>query len=83
MAARTFETTLHQRQQLQTDGYVLLPGALPSHLLTRWRDLAERLEVKALDAHAMDAFRGQNIEGGMEPVILGESRARLLHTLPS
>ncbi len=47
-----FETTFQQREQLLTDGYVLLPGALPADLLARWRDLAERLEAQALDAHA-------------------------------
>jgi hypothetical protein len=46
-----FETTSDQRQQLVTDGFVHLPAALPSDLLIRWRDLAERLEADALEAH--------------------------------
>jgi hypothetical protein len=48
----TFQTTSEQRQQLLTDGFVLLSGALPPDLLARWRDLAERLESEALAAHA-------------------------------
>jgi hypothetical protein len=46
-----YETTSEQREQLLTDGYVSLPGALPADLLARWRDLAERLEREALAAH--------------------------------
>lgn len=46
-----FEIASEERQQLLTDGYVLLPGALPAELLARWCELAERLEVEALDAH--------------------------------
>lgn len=48
----SFQTTSTQRQKLLTDGFVLLPGALPSDLLARWRGLAERLERSALEAHA-------------------------------
>ena len=54
-----FETTSKQRQQLLTDGVVLVPGALPSDLLARWRHLAERLEVNALEAHA----RNESLHG--------------------
>lgn len=48
----TFETTPEQRQQLLTDGFVLLPAALPTSLLARWRDLADGLERNALEAYA-------------------------------
>jgi len=47
-----YATTAKQRNQLLEDGFVVLPGALPRELLTRWRDLAERLESSALEAHA-------------------------------
>jgi hypothetical protein len=47
----TFETTAEQRDQLLTDGFTLLPGALPAGLLAHWRDLAERLEATALEAY--------------------------------
>jgi len=42
-----------------TDGYTLLPGALPTDLLARWRDVADRLEVKAFDAHT----RNEHLHG--------------------
>jgi len=42
-----------------TDGDTLLPGALPSDLLARWRDVAERLKDKALDAHT----RNEHLHG--------------------
>lgn len=44
-------TTSEQREKLVTDGFVLMPGALPSELLKRMRDLAERLEKDALKAY--------------------------------
>lgn len=47
----TYETTSQHRQQLLSDGFVLLPGALPEGLLARWRRLAERLEFDAIEAH--------------------------------
>ncbi|MDJ0654920.1 MAG: phytanoyl-CoA dioxygenase family protein [Xanthomonadales bacterium] len=34
------------------DGYTRLPNALPPELLRRWRELAETLESRALQAHA-------------------------------
>ncbi len=46
-----YETTPEQRQQLLTDGFVRLPGALPADLLAHWRDLSERLSCEAVAAH--------------------------------
>ncbi|MEQ9409997.1 MAG: phytanoyl-CoA dioxygenase family protein [Fuerstiella sp.] len=47
-----YETTAEQQEQLRTDGFVLLPRALPDNLLATWRDLAEQLEAAAMEAHA-------------------------------
>lgn len=48
----TYETTLEQRRQLLSDGFVLLPAALPPELLARWDQLTAQLEVNAIRAHA-------------------------------
>ena len=54
-----FETTLEQRRQLKTDGFVLLSNAIPAELLARWRDLATRLESDAIRAHERsESLRG-------------------------
>jgi hypothetical protein len=55
----TYETTAKQKQQLLKDGYTVLPKALPSELLARWRNLADLLEDNALKAHQ----RGENTHG--------------------
>ncbi len=55
----TFETTLEQRHQLSTDGYTLLPDALPPELLTHWKKLAATLETRAMQAHE----RGESMRG--------------------
>jgi hypothetical protein len=47
-----YEITSEQVRQLSDEGFVLLPGALPDVLLTRWRELTEQLEADALAAHA-------------------------------
>lgn len=39
------------QKKLLTDGFVSLPGAVPSGLIERWRALADRLETAALEAH--------------------------------
>lgn len=54
-----FDTTLEQRQQLLEQGFVLLPEAVPADLVTRWQELAERLEAEALAAHE----KGESIHG--------------------
>ncbi len=41
-----------QREQYLLDGYTLLPGALPAELLSRWRELTDRMEQDALAAAA-------------------------------
>lgn len=46
-----FEITPEQKEQLLSDGFALLPGALPAEQLAHWRDLADRLESEALEAH--------------------------------
>lgn len=43
-----YTTTQEQREQLLDDGYVLLSGAIPSPLLERWQELAERLHADAM-----------------------------------
>jgi len=55
----SYVITAEHRKQLLEDGYVPLPGGLPQDLLNRWRELAERLEVRALDAHA----RNESLHG--------------------
>lgn len=55
----SYVITAEQSKQLLEDGYVLLQGGLPPDLLNRWRELAERLEVRALDAHA----RNESLHG--------------------
>jgi len=55
----SYEITSAQKHQLLSDGFSLLPGALPMNILERWRDLAERLESEALAAHE----RSEQIHG--------------------
>lgn len=47
-----------QKAQLETEGYVSLPGTVPPDLLKRLRDMADRLEEKALDMHATGTHSG-------------------------
>ena len=54
-----YETTAEQRAQLSSDGFALLAGALTDGLLSRLRDLAERLEATALEAHS----RNESLHG--------------------
>ena len=48
----SYDITPVQKQALLKDGYTRLPDALPSELLQRWRELADRLEAEALEAHS-------------------------------
>lgn len=48
----TYETTTDQRNQLLSDGFALLPEAISSEQLSRFREIAAQLEIEALDAHA-------------------------------
>jgi hypothetical protein len=59
MSVPIFKTTSEQRQQLLTDGFVSLPGAVSPDLIERWRVLADRLESEALVAHS----RAETIHG--------------------
>ena len=44
-----FEISPDQQEKLLTDGFVSLPNAVPSDLIDRWRELADRFEAEALD----------------------------------
>lgn len=44
-------TTKEQQDQLLTKGFVLIPNAVPHDQLQHWKNLADKLEQKALDAH--------------------------------
>jgi hypothetical protein len=48
----TYNIAPNQKQKLSEDGFTLLPKALPTELLERWRQLAARLETQALAVHA-------------------------------
>ena len=45
-----FEISPDQQEKLLIDGFVSLPNAVPSDLIDRWRELADRFEAEALDA---------------------------------
>ena len=54
-----FEISSDQQEKLLTDGFVSLPGAIPSNLVERWRELADRFETEAMEAHG----RSETIHG--------------------
>jgi hypothetical protein len=54
-----YDITGQQKEKLLDDGFTRLPDALSPELLQRWRELAERLEAQALDAHA----RSEQVHG--------------------
>ncbi len=56
---KSYEIASGKKEQLLTDGYCLLPGALPPDLLSRWRELADKLEADAMDAHS----KGEALHG--------------------
>lgn len=47
-----FKITPDQQEELLTDGFVSLPGAIPFELVECWRALADRFEAAVLDAHS-------------------------------
>ena len=49
---QSYEIKPQQSQKLLDDGFTLLPQELPIELLERWRNLAERLESRALKSYA-------------------------------
>ena len=49
---QNYDISAPQKQKLLDDGFTRLPDALAPELLQRWRELADRLEAQALDAHA-------------------------------
>jgi len=75
MTTPRYQTTSEQRQQLMTDGYVLLSGAVPADLLARWRALATRLEADALDCIVEVRVVGQH--GAHSTTLGGEVQAGL------
>ena len=54
-----FEINSDQQKKLLTDGFVSLPDAVPSHLINRWRELADKFETQAMEAHG----RSEQIHG--------------------
>lgn len=51
--------TENLQDKFLTDGYALLPNAIPKDLLVRWQDIAAQREREALQAHAA----GQSLKG--------------------
>ena len=48
----SFAATPEQQEQLLKDGFVSLPGAVPPNVVERWRDLADKFQSAALEAHS-------------------------------
>ncbi|WP_417347248.1 phytanoyl-CoA dioxygenase family protein [Ferrimonas sp.] len=49
---RNYQLTPDQRRLFSRQGFLRLPGSFPSHLVRRWQQAAEQLELQALQVHS-------------------------------